>query len=213
MVIYIKKIFYHIILLFIIGGILGLIFESIEYLLKHGYLIDKRGLWICPLKPIYGIGLILLSLLYKIKDKNFILILLVGFIIGSIYEFVASLFQEYIFHTSTWDYKNKEFNIKGKIALSYSLIWALFTLIWLKFGLNIYLKLYNKIINFKNINIVFIFLAIILLIDITLTSLITIRYSERKRNIEATNYVDIYIDKYINNDDFEKKFPNLKVKT
>ena len=209
-----KNIFYHVVLLFIIGGLFGYIFETIAFLLKNGYLTNKQGLWFSPLKPIYGLGIILISaILYKMKKKNPILIFLLGLLIGAIFEYIASLFQDYILHTGTWNYSNMKNNLNGRINLPYSIIWGAITYLWIKYGLDIYLKFYNKILKFKLSRIIIIIITIFLAFDLSLTSIVTKRYSQRKRGIEATSDFDTYIDKYFNNKVFEKKFPNLRVKT
>ena len=209
-----KKIFYHIVLLFIIGGLFGYIFETIGFLLKNGYLTNKQGLWFSPLKPIYGLGIILISaIIYKMKKKNPIWIFLSGLLIGATFEYIASLFQDYILHTSTWNYSNMKNDLHGRINLPYSIIWGAFTYLWIKYGLDIYLKFYNKVLKFKILRIIIIIITIFLIFDLSLTSIVTKRYSQRKRGIEATSDFDTYIDKYFNNKVFERKFPNLRVKT
>lgn len=209
-----KNILYHVVLLFIIGGLFGYIFETIAFLLKNGYLTNKQGLWFSPLKPIYGLGIILITaILYKMKKKSPILIFLLGLLIGAIFEYIASLFQDYILHTSTWNYSNMKNNLNGRINLPYSIIWGAITYLWIKYGLDIYLKFYNKILKFKLSRIIIIIITIFLAFDLSLTSIVTKRYSQRKRGIEATSDFDTYIDKYFNNKVFEKKFPNLRVKT
>ncbi len=201
-------------MLFIIGGLFGYIFETIGFLLKNGHLTNKQGLWFSPLKPIYGLGIILISaILYKMKKKSPILIFLLGLLIGAIFEYIASLFQDYILHTSTWNYSNMKNNLNGRINLPYSIIWGAITYLWIKYGLDIYLKFYNKILKFKLSRIIIIIITIFLAFDLSLTSIVTKRYSQRKRGIEATSDFDTYIDKYFNNKVFEKKFPNLRVKT
>lgn len=201
-------------MLFIIGGLFGYIFETIGFLLKNGHLTNKQGLWFSPLKPIYGFGIILISaIIYKMKKKSPILISLLGLLIGAIFEYIASLFQDYILHTSTWNYSNMKNNLNGRINLPYSIIWGAITYLWIKYGLDIYLKFYNKILKFKLSRIIIIIITIFLAFDLSLTSIVTKRYSQRKRGIEATSDFDTYIDKYFNNKVFEKKFPNLRVKT
>ena len=209
-----KKIFYHAVLLFILGGLFGYIFETLGFLFKNGHLTNKQGLWFSPLKPIYGLGIILISAsLYKLKKKSPIWIFLLGLLIGAAFEYIASLFQDYILHTSTWNYSNMKNNLNGRINLPYSIIWGAITYLWIKYGLDIYLKFYNKILKFKLSRIIIIIIAIFLAFDLSLTSIVTKRYSQRKRGIEATSDFDTYIDKYFNNSVFEKKFPNLRVKT
>lgn len=209
----IKACFYHLVLLFIIGGLFGYLFETIAYLVKNGKFMNKQGLWFTMIKPIYGICLILITLLlFKLKDKSFLLIFILGILIGSSFEYLASLFQEYIFKTSTWDYGKIKGNLDGRINIYYSLIWGLFAVIWIKGIFPYYMKLFYKLYQMnlaKNILKIGFF---IIIIDLLFTGLVIKRYSERKRNIDAHNKIEFLIDKHISNKEFKKKYPYLEVK-
>lgn len=103
-------------------------------------------------------------------------------------------------------------NLNGKINLPYSIILSAITYLWIKYDLDIYLKFYNKILKFKLSRIIIIIISIFLAFDLSLTSIVTKKYSQ-KWGIETISDFDTYIDKYFNNKAFEKKFPNLRVKT
>lgn len=210
----IDKLMYHAILLFVIGGLFGYFFETLQQLFKTGKIINRQGLWFSVFKPIYGIGLILLTiLLFKLKDKNIFIIFIAGVLIGAAFEYIASLFQEYAFHTKSWDYSKMSANLDGRINLLYSFVWGILSLAWVKLGI----PLYNKLFNFVYGNIYSKTFCIIILaflvFDITFTCIVTKRYSDRKRGIDATSNLDKYLDKYYKNSVFEKKFPNMKIKT
>ena len=104
-------------------------------------------------------------------------------------------------------------NLDGRINLLYSFVWGILSLAWVKLGI----PLYNKLFNFVYGNIYSKTFCIIILaflvFDITFTCIVTKRYSDRKRGIDATSNLDKYLDKYYKNSVFEKKFPNMKIKT
>ena len=83
--------------LFIIGCIFGYIIESGWYFIKHGVWINKPGLLYGPFKPIYGLGFVLIVMIMKkFKDKKIWIKFSLGVIIGSVFEYICSLFQEYV---------------------------------------------------------------------------------------------------------------------
>ncbi len=207
-----SHIIYHIVWLFIIGSFFGYIFEVTAHFLMNGKLMNKPGLWFGPFKPIYGIGLILSTLLlYKFQDNNFFLILIIGIIIGSTFEYIAYVFQDKFFSIYTWNYKNMKFNIGGKIYPPYCLVWGLLSAFWIKYGLNIYLKIFNQAYNY-NFKIITTFLLVLLIMDIGYTSLIINRYTKRHKNVIASNNIDKWIDKNYPNWKVKDRFPNLKLK-
>ena len=195
------KLIYHMILLFIIGGFFGFIFETLGEFFKTGKFVSRQGLWFSLFKPIYGTCLILLTLLlYKLKDKN-IDYLALGHI------------QEYVFHTKSCDYSKMSANLDGRINLLYSIVWGILSLFWIKLGIPIYQKLFNFVYGNLYTKVFCIVILAFLVYDTAFTCIITKRYSERKRGIPATTNLDKYLDKQYKNSVFEKKFPNMKVKT
>ena len=128
-----KELITNIIWLFIIGGLLGYFIEVVYYFIKHGVWINKQGLLYGPFKPIYGLGTMLITFVFKkIKNKNWLVIFILGTILGSIYEYSLSVFQEYVLHTSTWNYSSFNYNLNGRIYLPYCFCWGFVSLIWIK---------------------------------------------------------------------------------
>lgn len=202
-----KKLFYYIIFLFVIGAFFGLVFESLLISIKEKKFITKPGLWHTGLKPIYGIGILLSTLIFnKYQDKNILITFIGSIIICTIFEYFASVFQEYVLHTSTWNYDGKRIDVIASIT------WGIFSSVWIKYGLNIFTNIFNKIYT-RPFKVITILLFLFLIFDITKTSAIVNRYSKRKRGIEATTKMDKHIDKTYKNSKIEEKFPNLRVKT
>lgn len=198
--------------LFIIGAVCGFIIETSWHFIKNGVFINKQGLWYGPFKPIYGLGLTLITgLLYKFKDKKIITIFLLGTIIGTVFEYLAALFQEVFLNTYTWTYASFNLNINGKIYLPYCLFWGLLSVLWVKFGLKIYLKIFDKL-DSKVFTVISIVLFIFMIYNASLTYLIVDRYSKRYYGIASTNVIEDYIDKKYSDDIVKKHFPKLRVK-
>lgn len=208
-----KKIILHIIWLFLIGAIFGFFFETVWHYIKNGVYINKQGLWYGPLKPIYGCGVLLITLfLYKLKDKNSVWLFLGGFIIGTLFEYFASYFQEVAFGTYTWTYNDFSLNLNGRIYLPYCAAWGAISFIWIKYCLPNYLKWFNKLYS-KRFVILSYILGIFLTYNITLTTLITIRYSERAKKIPPENDIMELIDEHYPDEIVKKKFPKLRIIT
>ncbi len=112
-----------------------------------------RGPW-CPL---YGLGGLTILYVVKIFPKNIILIYTLGVIFASLIEYITSYILERIFHTRWWDYKEKKYNINGRICLTNSLLFGLLALILFY----IYLPSKKQILNKININYYKIFIILI----------------------------------------------------
>ena len=104
------------VLLFFTYSILGWIMEVILSIIQRKKLIN-RGFLIGPYCPIYGIGVILITIfLAKYKEDRIITFVMSILICGTL-EYFTSYFMEKIFHARWWDYSNKKMNINGRICL------------------------------------------------------------------------------------------------
>ena len=67
--------------------------------------------------PIYGYGVLLVSLLLKKYKDDFIITFCMSVIICGILEYLTSYFMEKIFKARWWDYSQRSFNINGRVCL------------------------------------------------------------------------------------------------
>lgn len=171
---------------FIFFSIIGFIGEMI-YCGLHKRKSGKalRGPW-CPL---YGLGGLTIFYVVNIFSQNFILIYTFGVIFASIVEYLTSYILELIFHTRWWDYKEKRFNINGRICLENSLLFGVLALVLFY----IYIPIKDKImsiINYKTYAIIVIVLSIIIIIDGVITVLEAIELKRRLDLIEEHNNIN-----------------------
>lgn len=103
-------------LLFFIYSILGWLMEVILGLIQNKKLVN-RGFLIGPYCPIYGSGVLLITLLLKRYYDDKVITFILSILICGILEYYTSYFMEKIFKARWWDYSNKKFNINGRICL------------------------------------------------------------------------------------------------
>lgn len=190
--------------IYAITSFLGFIFESIWCFIRYGKIENRKGL-ICEMSiPIYGIsGVLIMIFINKYNLFKSIYVFLIGFVISSVIEFLASLLQEKIFETKSWDYSKIPLNIGGRINLVYSVMFGLVTLLSYEMIIIPYMNIFNKL----NINSLFIIISILLFIfiiyDIFISVIAVYRMKERRKNIKREsrfwNYIDNkYTDEYLN---------------
>ena len=200
-----------IIWLFVIGCLIGFGLETLWHFLKNGEWINKQGLLYGPFKPIYGFGLIFIVLVMNnYRTKKFYQKFIIGVILGSAFEYFGSLFQEYVFGTSTWNYSHFNLNIGGRIYLPYCLAWGLIAVFCVDFLYPLFKKLIKKV-NIRFYQVTTIIVGVFMVINISLTALASIRYSDRINNEEKTNAVFEVIDKWYPDEYMQVKFPKMKV--
>ena len=157
------------VLIMIIGGITGFIYEEIFYYFDLGYLV-KRGSTFGPWIPIYAFGSIFITILtYKYKDKPLIVFLL-SLIITGVLEYLTGMFFYEVLHTRLWDYNTEILNfgnINGYICLRSVLLFGFAGLFLIYFIIPKLLKIIKKA-NKKLLNKVSIGLCIVFFLDILL---------------------------------------------
>ncbi len=103
-------------MLFIIYSVLGWVMEcTLGFIEKRKFV--NRGFLIGPYCPIYGVGVVSVSLLLNRFSENLIILFLLSTIICGILEYFTSYIMEKIFKARWWDYSNNKFNINGRICL------------------------------------------------------------------------------------------------
>lgn len=116
---YIEKLF----LMFLLYSFLGWLIETIGGLITNKKFIN-RGFLLGPYCPIYGTGVILITLLLsKYKEDPTTLFFLSGLLCGTL-EYITSFVMEKVFKSRWWDYSNMRFNINGRICLETLVLFA-----------------------------------------------------------------------------------------
>lgn len=196
--------------IYVLTSFLGFIFESIWCFIRHGKIESRKGLIYELSIPIYGIaGVLIILFINKFNLIKWNYVFLLGFIISSVVEFLASLLQEVIFETKSWDYSKIPLNIGGRINLVYSIMFGLVTLISYEAVIVPYLNLFNKI----NINTLFITISILLFLfiiyDIFISVIAVYRMKERRKNIKRNNKFWNHIDNKYTDEYLNKVYANM----
>ena len=155
------------ILIMIISGIIGFIYEEIFYFFDLGYL-TKRGSTFGPWIPIYTFGgLLIASLTYKYKNSK-LKVFILSLLITGILEYSTGFILDKVFSTRLWDY-NKEIlnfgNINGYICLRSVLLFGFAGLFLVYVLIPILIKLIKRVKS-KILNPICIVLISLFFIDI-----------------------------------------------
>jgi len=125
------------ILFFVLGGFLGWLLELI-YRSAITHQIVNPGFLSGPFLPIYGFGLVLLTMILNQKKINWFIKIFIFAISATLMELISGWFFQYFFHLHLWDYSHEWGNWHGWICPRFFLYWFIAALIY-------YLFFYKKI--------------------------------------------------------------------
>lgn len=112
------------ILIFFIYAVAGWIMESTSISIRNKKFVN-RGFLIGPVCPIYGYGVVLVSILLHKYQDDMIITFFMSIIICGLLEYFTSFFMEKIFNARWWDYSQRKFNINGRVCLENLVLFGL----------------------------------------------------------------------------------------
>ncbi len=189
---------YNLFYIFIIGSIYGWLIEGIWTLIKKGLIINHSALVIGPFNMVYGVCAVLLTaLLLKYKDDSKIKLFIIGFIGGTIIEYLLSVIIELYLGFPAWNYSKKFMNINGRVCLPYSLFWGVISIVWIKYIYPVIEDFINQINKKKGIIFMKV-LAIFMIFDFLFTHSAIVRAKKWDMGIPPQNSYEEFLDKTFN---------------
>lgn len=211
-----RRIFNQIVLLFLIGCIFGTYYEEIITIFKNfwgtGQIIweSRRGLLYGPFSPVYGIGAVLIYLVFYLPKLKTWQCLTFGALFGGALEFLLSVVQEWMFGTISWDYSDRWLNIAGRTTIPYMVFWGILVALLARWVCPWLDAMYQKLPE-KNMNTACAIIAAVLLADITVSLLAAARQSARRAGDPADNPIEVILDTYYNDERMEKTYSNTRM--
>lgn len=116
--------FINLILMFFIFSLIGFVWEVI-YITVTERVTANRGMLHGPWLPIYGIGGILILLLFTPFRHNPFLVFVLAALMCTVIEYITAVASERVFGCRWWDYSNKKLNLKGRICLAGGMLFGM----------------------------------------------------------------------------------------
>ena len=196
--------------IFLIGSLLGYIFEMTIVLFQKGYFESRQGLIYGPFTPVYGIGAIIYYLiLSNVKTRNKVKVFIISALLGGTTEYICSFIQEKLFGTISWDYSYLTFNLNGRTSLLHSTYWGIAGVLYITFVEGLLDKLKQNITH-KRLQVITAVLSVFIIFDITISYVAAVRQTQRDRAIEASSKLDLFLDEYYPEEYRDKIFANKK---
>ncbi len=205
-----KKLFF----IFMIGSILGTIYEDILiYVLT--YLETGTGVWMLhrgviygPFNVIYGFGAAVMCWVLLRKKYNNWQILGLSALLGGLVEYGLSFLQETFTGTTSWDYSNQLLDINGRTTIPIMLVWGVLGLMLVKVVYPFCSNLIERI-PARIGNPIFWVLLVFMIVNCLVSWSAIIRQGLRHNNIPAFTPVGEFYDHYYTDEYLHHYFPNM----
>lgn len=202
-------------LLFFIYSFLGWGMEVLNTLRVEKKFVN-RGFLVGPYCPIYGYGVLLITLLLKKYQNDIVVTFIFSILICGLLEYITSYMLEKIFHARWWDYSKRKFNINGRVCLRNLLVFGILGCFIIYVSNPFFINLLNKLPN-NALNIITAFLLICNIIDTVISSKVIINLKDVSKNLRKDNTEEISAkvkkiiqSKFTLQKRLLKAFPNIK---
>ena len=194
--------------IYLIGGLVGTIYETLLNLIKGRGFMFCNGSIITPFNFVYGTGAVFIIMLLHNKHKVYE-VYIIGMLGGGFIEYILSFLAEKLLGVLFWDYSNLLLNINGRTTIPIMLFWGLLC-VAVVFGVYRPLdKLFNKIPK-KTATVLAIVIVFVLVCDLSLTSLAVLRYGRRVAGMEALTFLGKFADTFFPDSFMKVRFPTIK---
>ena len=201
---------FKVFIIFMIGCILGYVVEMIVALVQNGHFVSRQGLLYGPFTPVYGIGILVYYIFFRIvKNRDKKIVFISSMILGGITEYLCSYIQEKAFGTVSWDYSNWLFNINGRTTLIHCTYWGFAGLLYVSYIEPLIPKIEEVVRNHK-VKIMATSVAIFMVFNVAISSMAAIRQKERQENIAANSKIDVFLDNTYPDEYMDEVFENKK---
>lgn len=203
--------FYKLFWIFYIGCFAGVVIESIWCVVTNGYFESRTALILEPLNPVYGLGAVLISICFvRMTGWKNIFIYLGSFVVGGVFEWFCSFFQEMIFGTVSWSYGADSIGILERTSLVYCVFWGFLGILWVRVVYPFLSKMIEKISNKIGKTLTWV-LIIIITFDMLFSTGAVLRQKHRRQGEEPNNQLERYYDEKFSDEILKKFYPNMKV--
>ncbi|NLB91406.1 MAG: putative ABC transporter permease, partial [Clostridiales bacterium] len=181
---------------FIIGGVVGFVVETLWCLVTRGVIESRQGLVYGPFSQVYALGAVVIVLvLTPFVDKGDGWLFGIGAVVGGLYEGICSFVQELTLGSVSWEYGEFPFSfLNGRTNLLYMCFWGILTIVYMKHIYPAMLRLINRSVAKRPRNIFTWIVVLLLVADMGISALAVGRWSERINQVPGENTLQIWLD-------------------
>ncbi|QNM05241.1 putative ABC transporter permease [Qiania dongpingensis] len=202
--------FYKIFWIYIIGGILGCLAETIWCYFAFGGYSNRSSNLFFPMSNVWGAGCALFSiLLHNNQNSKPFHLFIKGYIFGGAFEFLCGFVCQIVLGVTFWDYSGIPLSIGNYVNLVFCAFWGLVAIAWAKWIYPFLSRLLEKVPQKKRRFATRCTVCLVVFTSV-ISCLALIRMSERHKNIPPRNFLERHLDQYYPDRLLGSTFPKMK---
>ncbi len=192
-------------------SIVGLVGETLQHLVAFNEWESRPGFIWGPFSPIYGLAAVLLTVfLEPLQHKSVPLLIVIGGVVGGALEYFASWAMETFWGVVAWSYLTLPFNFDGRTDLFHCLLWGTLGALWVKIGLQICQRIFDRINEEGTLyRVCTAALSIFMALNIVATCVVLLRAHDRGAGIPPQNAIEQVCDAVYPTEMLQAKFHNM----
>lgn len=201
--------YYKLFWFFMIGSFLGVVIELLYCLVTKHKIESRVGVIYGPFNPVYGFGAVLMAVsLSRLAKKRDIWIFFGAMVVGGLFEYTCSLWQELSLGTVSWEYSHTPFNLSGRTNLMFAFFWGILGLFWVKDLFPRVSRLIERIPKKVGVPLTWV-MTVLMVFDMAISCMAVDRQAERYNHIPPQNKVDTFLDRTYPDEFLHKIYPNM----
>lgn len=194
--------------LFMLGSVFGFVLETVYHFIAFGGYESRAGLVWGPFSPIYGAGVVVVTLLLnRLHKAPLLMVFLVSMIAGSLIEYFTSWWLETFFGAVAWNYDGTFGSINGRINFMFAFIWGCLGLAWVKVIMPFLKRLFAGF-DWKSptLKIMTVVLSIFMVLNVVVTIQAFNRESARVAGVPPQTALEQFVDEQFPSEFMQTQF-------
>ncbi len=195
--------------LFVTGSVLGFVIEGLWQIVLTGEWLNHAATIWGPFCISYGVGAVgayVISLCFS--GRHILLQFAVCSLSGGAVEYFASLFQETVFGSVSWNYTDHFLNLNGRVSLQMAVAWGAMGVLFIRL-LFPYISRALGMINHKKSALLCRAVTVFLAVNLMVTAIVVLRWEERSKSIPPSGKIEQAIDYIYTDEKLVSIFSNM----
>ena len=197
------------VLLYMLGGALGTLWEVIFNLVKLHRYVECGGSLFTPFNPVYGCGTLVIVFCLKRLRRPW-QVFLAGGLAGGALEYFLSYCEETILGTRSWNYSTWLWNLNGRTTVPIMIVWGILCMVVVFCIFRPLDKLFESLPP-RTFRAVGILCLLFVCADLFVTVSALFRYVARAEGTPPLTAYGTWLDRTFPDAWMRKKFPSMRI--